>query len=64
MAMVKNSMLYNQSYVDGNFEAVTITLHLIYHAVSYSGFPQKLDSENGHGNVMEHEKLAKSHGIL
>ena len=32
-----------------------------------SGFPQKLENlgnENGHGKVMEHEKLAKSHRIL
>ena len=33
----------------------------------YSGFPQRLENlenENGHGKVMEHAKLAKSHGIL
>ena len=29
-----------------------------------SGFPQRFKSENGHGKLMEHEKLAKSHGIL
>ena len=32
-----------------------------------AGFPQRLgnmENENGHGKVMEHEKLAKSHGIL
>ena len=31
-----------------------------------SGFPRRLENlenENGHGKVMEHEKLAKSHGI-
>ena len=38
--------------------------------VGCSGFPWKLeDLENlenvkGHGKVMEHEKLTKSHGIL
>ena len=26
--------------------------------------PQRLENESGHGNVMEYEKLAKSHGIL
>ena len=26
--------------------------------------PENLENENGHGKVMEHEKLAKSHGIL
>ena len=33
----------------------------------YTGFPQRLENlenENGHGKVMEHEKLTKSHGIL
>ena len=32
-----------------------------------SGFPRRLENlenENGHGKVMKHEKLAKSHGIL
>ena len=29
----------------------------------YSGFPWRLENENGHGKVMEHAKLAKSHGI-
>ena len=32
-----------------------------------TGFPQRLENlenENGHGKVMEHAKLAKSHGIL
>ena len=28
------------------------------------GFPQRLENENGQGKVMEHAKLAKSHGIL
>ena len=31
---------------------------------SETGFPRRLENENGHGKVMEHEKLAKSHGIL
>ena len=31
---------------------------------SGTGFPRRLENENGHGKVMEHEKLAKSHGIL
>ena len=26
--------------------------------------PRRLENENGHGKVKEHEKLAKSHGIL
>ena len=25
---------------------------------------ENLENENGHGKVMEHEKLAKSHGIF
>ena len=32
-----------------------------------TGFPQRLENlenENGHGKVMEHAKLSKSHGIL
>ena len=29
-----------------------------------SGFPQSLEKKNGYGKVMEHEKLAKSHGTL
>ena len=32
-----------------------------------AGFPrrlEKLENESGHGKVMEHEKLAKSHGIF
>ena len=30
----------------------------------HSGFLQRLETENGIGKVMKHEKLAKSHGIL
>ena len=29
-----------------------------------SGFPRRLENENGHGKVREHEQLAKGHGIL
>ena len=29
-----------------------------------AGFPWRLENESNHGKVMEHEKLAKSHGIL
>ena len=29
-----------------------------------TGFLRRMENENGHGTVMEHEKLAKSHGIL
>ena len=32
-----------------------------------SGFPRRQENllnKNGHGKVMEHEKLAKSHGVL
>ena len=32
-----------------------------------TGFPRRLENlenENGHGKVMEHEKIAKSHDIL
>ena len=29
-----------------------------------TGFSWRLENENGHGKVMEHEKLTKSHGIL
>ena len=38
--------------------------------VSYSashptpGLPQRLGKENGHGKVMEHEKLARNHGMF
>ena len=32
--------------------------------IAISGFPWSLENENGHGKVMEHEKLAKSHGIM
>ena len=35
--------------------------------VSKEEFPRRLEnleSENGHGKVMGHEKLTKSHGIL
>ena len=33
----------------------------------FSGFPwrlENLENKDGHGKVMEHAKLAKSHGIL
>ena len=36
-------------------------------AIRLAGFPRRLENlenENGHGKVREHEKLAKSHGIL
>ena len=32
-----------------------------------TGFPRRLEKieyKNGHGKIMEHEKVAKSHGIL
>ena len=37
------------------------------HAKDIAGFPQRLENlenESSHGKVMEHETLAKSHGIL
>ena len=37
------------------------------HAKDKAGFPRRLENlenESGHGKVMEHETLAKSHGIL
>ena len=33
-------------------------------SIQISGFPWKLENESGHGKVMEHEKMTKSHGIL
>ena len=36
----------------------------IHNKLCKTGFPRRLENENGHGKVMEHEKLAKSHGIL
>ena len=39
-----------------------VALRLV--CVISAGFPQRLENDNGHGNVIEHYKLAKSHGIL
>ena len=30
----------------------------------YTGFLQRLENVSGYGNVMEHDRLAKSHAIL
>ena len=54
-------------FPDINVGEVPAKLDVLVHYVlpwelHISGFPQRL--EKGHGKVMEHEKLAKSHGIL
>ena len=57
---------------EGHHVLLTHCLVDFYTVVRYcygvlSGFPRRLENlenENGHGKVMEHEKLAKSHGIL
>ena len=36
----------------------------VKNAAGSAGFPQRLENEGGHGKLMEHEKLAKSHEIL
>ena len=43
-------------YFGSYFKAMTACLK----AYKYSGFPQRLENENGHGKVIENAKLAKS----